>query len=64
MGHHVYKETSTPFVRKRRRYLLEKNWTQQCNRIMLRANMLLQFFKEEKMSSLVIFPSESLESFK
>ena len=63
MDHHVYKETSTPFLRKRRRLLLGKNWTQRCNRIMLRTNMLLQFFKKEKMSSLVIFLSESLESF-
>ena len=44
MDHHVYKETSTPFLRKRRRLLLGKNWTQRCNRIMLRTNMLLLFY--------------------
>ena len=44
--HPVYKET----------------WTQRCNRLMLRTNMLLQFFMKEKRRSLVIFPSESRKS--
>ena len=50
------------YTRKRERLLLGKNWTQRCNRIMLRTNMMLQFFKKERGRSLVIFPSESLES--
>ena len=50
-------------TRKCEHLLLEKDWTQQCNRIMLRTNMLLQFFKKERRRSLLMFPSESLESF-